>query len=95
MQSKTFCKNILDLPIKRLYFDQILTGSKTEEFRERTEYWKTRLEGREYDEIRFRAGYKSDSPKMYVEWKGLKKPLRGKYYAIQLGKVLKIENCDK
>jgi hypothetical protein len=88
-------KQILDLHIEQFFFDQILAGTKTEEFRDRTEYWKTRLEGREYDEIRFREGYKPDSPKMYVEWKGVKKPPLGKQYAIQLGKILRLENCDK
>lgn len=85
---------ILDLPIDRVFFDQILAGTKTEEFRDRTDYWKTRLEGREYDEIRFRAGYRKDSPKMYVEFKGAKKPMLRKHYAIQLGKILRTENCE-
>ena len=84
----------LDLPIDRFFFDQILAGTKTEEFRDRTDYWKPRLEGRDYDEIRFRAGYKKDSPKMYVEFKGVKKPAFRKHYAIQLGKILRTENCE-
>jgi hypothetical protein len=84
----------LDLPIDRIFFDQIRAGTKTEEFRARTEHWKVRLEGREYTEIRFRAGYKPDSPKMYVEFKGVKKPWFKGHYAIQLGKILSVENCD-
>ena len=84
----------LDLPIDRFFFDQILAGTKTEEFRDRTDYWKTRLEGRDYDEVRFRAGYQKDSPKMYVEFKGVKKPLFKKHCAIQLGKILRTENCE-
>ena len=88
-------KQILDLPIERVFFEQILAGTKTEEFRNRTEYWKKRLEGREYDEIRFRAGYNADSPKMYVEFKGVKKPFLRDYYAIQLGRILRTENCKK
>lgn len=86
-------RRILDLPIKRVFFDRIRAGTKTEEFRDRTDFWKSRLEGREYDEIRFRAGYQSDSPIMYIEFKGVKKPPRENYYAIQLGKILRTENC--
>ena len=88
-------KRILDLPIERFFFDQILAGTKTEEFRDRTEYWKTRLEGRDYDEIRFRAGYKPDSPKMFVEFRGVKILSDENSYAIQLGKILRLENCKK
>jgi len=85
-------KRILDLPIKRQFFDQILARTKTEEFRDLGEYWRAKLEGREYDEMRFRAGYKPDSPKMYAEFKGVKK-LKD-CYAIQIGEILRVENVD-
>lgn len=43
-------KRILHLPVKKIYFDQIKSGKKLDEYRLVTEYWKKRLEGRDYDE---------------------------------------------
>ena len=45
---------ILHLNLYRKYFDQILKGEKTTEYREVTPYWSKRLEGRYYDVIIFR-----------------------------------------
>ena len=69
-------ERILQLNVERTYFDQIADGEKLEEYRERKDYWKTRLEGREYDVIRFRNGYGPDVPEMEVEWRGVKKRVR-------------------
>jgi hypothetical protein len=48
-----------------------------------------RLEGREYDVIRFRNGYGPDVPEMDVEWKGVEK--QPDCYAIRLGKILSLK----
>ena len=77
---------ILHMTLVRKWFDEIARGVKVEEYRDRTDYWKTRLEGREYDIIRFRNGYASDAPEMDVEFLGVEK--RRDCYAIRLGKVL-------
>lgn len=58
---------MLTLPIKKKWFDMIAKGEKLEEYRNYTEYYKSRF--RKYAkeaefEIRFRAGYRSDSPLM-------------------------------
>lgn len=58
---------MLTLPIKRKWFDMIASGVKTEEYRDFTEYYKSRF--RKYAaksdfKIRFRAGYRADSPLM-------------------------------
>lgn len=50
-------KRVLHLPVKKIYFDQIKAGLKPEEFRLQNEYWKKRLEGREYDEVHIKLGY--------------------------------------
>lgn len=47
----------LTLPLKALYFDQIKAGTKTEEYRLVTPYWRKRLEGRTYDRIELTCGY--------------------------------------
>ncbi|WP_256715418.1 hypothetical protein [Salmonella enterica] len=44
-------KRILHLPVKKIYFDQIKSGEKPDEYRLVTDYWIKRLEGREYDEV--------------------------------------------
>lgn len=47
----------LTIPVKGIYFDQIKAGTKTEEYRLVTEYWRARLFGKEYDEIVLTRGY--------------------------------------
>lgn len=47
----------LVLPLKSEYFDAIRDGSKLEEFRLRTDYWRKRLEGRTFDAIELTKGY--------------------------------------
>lgn len=80
----------MHLNLVREFFDQIAKGDKREEYRDRSEHWKTRLEGREYDIVRFRNGYGPDVPEMDVEWKGVEKVTRkGRpQYAIKLGKIV-------
>ena len=87
-------KRILHLNLYRKYFDQILKGEKTTEYREVTPYWSKRLEGRHYDVIQFRNGYAKIAPTMIVEFKGMgivtfqTTPT----YAIELGKILETRN---
>ena len=87
---------ILHLNLYRKYFDQILKGEKTIEYREVTPYWSKRLEGRHYDVIQFRNGYAKIAPVMIVEFKGMgivtfqTTPT----YAIELGKILEIKNVS-
>ena len=83
---------ILHLNLYRKYFDAILKGEKTIEYRDITPYWSKRLEGRHYDVIQFRNGYAKVAPVMIVEYKGMiTDDLYGKY-AIQLGKILESKN---
>lgn len=63
----------LTLSLKGEYFDQIKAGTKTEEFRLYTEYWKKRLEGRTYDRIVLTRGYpKRDDieRRLVIPWQG-------------------------
>ena len=87
-------KRILHLNLYRKYFDQILEGKKTTEYREVTPYWSKRLEGRYYDVIKFRNGYAKDAPEMIVEFKGMGTVTfqTTPTYAIELGKILKVRN---
>jgi hypothetical protein len=91
-----FCSetnSILYLNLHREFFAAIAAKTKRIEYRDRTAFWKKRLEGRGYDVICFRNGYATDAPEMIVEFVGVRKygtPRKG-YYAIRLGKILKIK----
>lgn len=62
---------MLTLPIKKKWFDMILSGEKTEEYRDITPYYISRfmhlwqgslIGGKAERRICFRNGYRSDSP---------------------------------
>lgn len=82
-------EKILHLTLKKKWFDEILEGTKTVEYREIKHYWTKRLfdetgKPKHYNFILFRNGYSKDARTMKVEFKGLK--IREKY-EILLGKV--------
>lgn len=49
--------------LKREYFNQIKSGEKKFEYRLMTDYWRKRLENKDYDLIILKLGYPSDSEK--------------------------------
>lgn len=64
---------VLTLPLKGEYFDAIKNGTKPEEFRLMTPYWRKRLEGRTYDCIVLTKGYpKRDDRdrRLILPWQG-------------------------
>ena len=83
---------ILHLNLYRKYFDAIVNGTKTIEYRDKTDYWKKRIEGKEYDIIKFRNGYAKDAPTMLVEYNGYDITDR---YEIKLGKILGVDKWQK
>lgn len=67
-------KRVLTLPLKGEYFDAIADGSKPEEFRLDTPYWRRRLLDREYDTIMLLRGYphRSDTARRLERpWRGV------------------------
>lgn len=63
----------LTIPLKGEYFDAIKADTKPEEFRLVTAYWRTRLEGREYDRIELLRGYPPRGDlirRLVLPWKG-------------------------
>ena len=78
---------ILHLNLYRKYFDAIVNGTKVFEYRQKTDYWKKRIDGREYDIIKFRNGYAKDAPTMLVEYNGYDITDR---YEIKLGKITEV-----
>lgn len=84
------------LRLKRKWFDAIVGGYKTEEYRKASEYWRSRIENRTYDTIMFRNGYGPTRPTVLVEYKGWGRVHAGgdDFYAIRLGKPLKMWNFE-
>lgn len=65
----------LTLHLKAIYFEQIKAGTKTQEFRLRTPYWRKRLEGREYNFVVVTLGYpaRDDTERrLAFPWRGYK-----------------------
>jgi hypothetical protein len=89
--------SILHLNLHREFFSQIAAGTKRTEYRDQTPYWRGRLEGRHYDVIQFRNGYATKAPEMLVEFWGVRKDGKGRngYYAIRLGRILKIKRWQE
>ena len=87
---------ILHLNLFREYFNQIVEGTKTIEYRKKTDYWKKRIENREYDYIQFRNGYAKIAPTMLVEYNGYKVGFNGigEEYQIKIGKIIEVNNYE-
>lgn len=47
----------LHLVLKHYWFDKIVSGEKTSEYRECSEYWNKRLKNKVYDTVVFHKGY--------------------------------------
>jgi hypothetical protein len=86
--------SVLHLNLVRKYFAGIAAGTKCIEYRKRTAYWKARLEERSYEVIQFRNGYNTKAPEMLVEFLGVRRIRKWgePYYAIRLGRILKIKH---
>ena len=96
--------NILHLTLKKKWFDLILSGKKTEEYREIKPYWEKRLMGKTYDKVIFRNWYGNYAPWFAIELKGITQGIgksewgaeEGKtYFVLSLGEIINIKNIDK
>ena len=70
--------DVLLLPLKGIYFDQIMSGEKPEEYRETTPYWEKRLLGREYARVVLTRGYPKGGgiegeTRLTRQWRGYRK----------------------
>jgi len=99
MKKLTVKQNLkpLFLILHKKWFDEIKAGKKKKEFREMTEYWRRRIEGREYSCIIFQNGYAKNAPRVKVQYKGYSiaqlthehfknKPVT--VYALKLGEII-------
>lgn len=63
----------LTLPLKAEYFDAIKAGTKTEEYRLTTPFWRKRIEGRTFDHVILTKGYPSTGDlgkRLKLPWRG-------------------------
>jgi hypothetical protein len=87
---------ILHLTLHREHFAAVAAGKKRTEYRKTKPYWQKRLEGREYDLVKFRNGYAPNAPEMLVEFRGIRREGKGRNaeYAIRLGRIRKISRWN-
>lgn len=93
---------ILHLNLKKEYYDQIVAGIKTTEYRELKNYWTKRLVNKNYDLICFKNGYSKNAPKFHIQYKGYTIEKRNfeitqkstLVYAIKLGDIINHNTTD-
>lgn len=60
----------LTIVIKRKYFNEILAGTKKEEYRLVKPYWVERLVDKNYTHLIFQSGYSKKAPRLQAEYLG-------------------------
>ena len=87
---KTPQNSTLFLTLKKIWFDEILNGTKKIEFREDKHFWVARLmQGnsfKNYTAVKFQLGYQKGAPQMLVELTGIE---RYDCFYLFLGEILK------
>ncbi len=95
---------MLILPIKKKWFDMIVSGEKKEEYREIKPYWTSRLTRHlpmwETGSVKFRNGYGNNRPTIrchVVLYKGRGKEEWGaepnkEYYVLEIREILEVCN---
>lgn len=85
---------ILTLPVKTVYFDQIKAGTKTQEFRLCTPFWRKRLEGRTFDFVVITKGYPSRDDaerRLMFPWTGFEvQTIQHQHFGLEPVKVFAI-----
>lgn len=56
--------------INKQYFDEILSGTKKEEYRIVKPHWVNKIAGKKYSHIIFQNGYRRDSQRLEAEYLG-------------------------
>ena len=65
----------LILPLRAEFFNAIKAGTKVEEFRRRTRYWSTRIEGKTFDRVVLTLGYPARDDherRLVLPWRGVR-----------------------
>ena len=87
--------SILYLNLEAEYFDEILEGVKTSEYRDRTKYYHTRIATKTHliKYIWFMNGMNTNSRQMLVEFQGLdsQDPRSRREYVLKLGRIVTLD----
>lgn len=87
---------MLNLTIYKEYFEAILGGWKTKEFRGNTPYYRSRIRDShrvvKHDTVKFTNGYGKNRPYMIVELKDVTETKE--LFTLYLGKILEKGNID-
>jgi hypothetical protein len=93
---------ILHINLHREHFAEIAAGTKRTDYRDRTDYWARRLEGRRYDVVQFRNGLRHPSardagriPRRTADHPTRRTGVRHPAWASSLGKALVSLNGDQ
>ena len=89
---------ILYLIVVKEVWDRIVSGTKTIEYRECSEYWNKRIENRDYDFVKITNGYgNATRPYRLYEYTGydIVNKDNTEHYAIDISDDLIIEKRDK
>ena len=82
-------KEVLHLVLMKDPFERIMNGTKTIEYRDRTDYWNRRLYGKDIKWINFQYAYHKNPTHMVVEVTDVKITDR---WEMHLGKIIHLEN---
>ena len=89
--------NTLYLIVVKPVWDRIVSGEKTIEYRERTDYWDKRINGREYQYMRITNGYGNDTrPYRLYQYTGATRVMKDNIqcFAINISSDLVVESRD-
>ena len=89
--------NTLYLIVVKEVWDRIVSGEKTIEYRERTDYWDKRINARHYDYLRITNGYGNDTrPYRLYRYTGATRVMKDntQCYAISIAEDLIVESRD-
>ena len=90
-------KDTLYLIVIKDVWDRIVSGDKVIEYRERTDYWDKRINGREYQYMRITNGYgNATRPYRLYQYTGATRVMRNNVqcFAIPISEDLIIESRD-
>jgi hypothetical protein len=81
---------ILYLTLSKMTFDVMVTGEKSTEYREPSKWILSRLQGKEYDLIKFVNGYGSDKPYFIAKFRGWE--IETNPYSVDFSNGLKVDS---
>lgn len=86
--------NILHLTVDRSTFEAIAERRQVQDFRDRNEYWRARLNNKAFDFVRCRSGTGTSAPEIDLDFLGVTRVLReGRgQYAITMGEIRNLKN---